>query len=141
MRHNFGGANAVRLFKIKYMHPYHKRFIYFQILILLWTIFVLLVFPKWEYVVFPSLSVFFLCEIGVFETQKKELPNAMRYRKSGIFALFDVISVLLFLSSFILYGIAFFGKNVIFYSSFSPFILAYTVVRKYYILKNYSYEK
>lgn len=141
VRHNFADANAVRLFKIKYMHPYHRRFVYAQIGILLWTIFVLLVFPHWDFVVFPSLSVFFLLEIGVLETQRKELPEAMRYRKSGFFALIDVISVLLFLTSFVLYGVAFFSKNGIFYSCFNPVILAYITVRKLYILKNYSYEK
>lgn len=142
VRHNFAGANAVRLFKIKYMHPYHRRFVYAQIGILLWTIFFLLVFPHWDFVVFPSLSVFFLLEIGVLETQRKELPEAMRYRKSGFFALIDVISVLFFLASLILYGIAFFAKkNGIFYSVFTPIILTYITVRKLYILKNYSYEK
>lgn len=123
------------------MHPYHRRFVYAQVAILLWTIFVLLFFPQWKNVVFPSLSIFFLCEIGVLETQRKELPEAMRYRKSGLFSLIDVISVLFFLASFILYGVAFFDENVIFYSEFTPIILAYITVRKLYILKNYSYEK
>ncbi|WP_407402211.1 hypothetical protein [Chryseobacterium sp.] len=122
------------------MHPYHRRFIYAQLVVLLWAIFVLLVFPQWKYVVFPSLSAFFLFEIGVLETQRKELPEAMRYRKSGIFALIDVLSVILFLIIFVLYGTAFFSEKSIFHSTFTSILLTYTTVRKFYILKNYSYE-
>ncbi|WP_152909220.1 hypothetical protein [Chryseobacterium sp. Hurlbut01] len=123
------------------MHPYHRSFIYAQVLFLFWTIFVLLVFPQWQFLVFPLLSVFFLLEIGVLETQRKENPEAVRYRKSGLFSLLDLLSVTLFLINYISCGIDSFNGNIELNPLFLSSILGYIIVRKLYITKNYSYDK
>lgn len=76
-------------------------------------------------------------EFGVLEFQRRENKDAVYYVKSCWFALFDLISVLIF---FMYFGFLILSYDTVLLK-YMPILFIYILVRKYYITKNYSYEK
>lgn len=80
-----------------------------------------------------------LCEIGVLEKQRSENPEVVSYRKSCVFSLLDILSVGAF---FCAVGLILRNSSVggYHYPEWLPLLLLYIVLRKIFILRNYSYE-
>ena len=123
------------------MNVWHKRFMYLQILLLLLLTFINLYN---DLISFVGLSVFILFEFGVLHNQNKENKDAVIYRKSCLFAFADLFSVLIFM----IYYIAIFIQitwriefSIVDWYKYLPVLFLYILIRKFYIIKNYSYEK
>lgn len=117
------------------MNVWHKRLIYLQCVLLLAAA---LLFSYPSAAAFYSkwvLLAFFLLEIGVLETQRRENPAAVRYQKSCFMALLDILSVCWYLGLII----ALIFKNEVPGWHFQA-LFVYIILRKLYITKNYSYE-
>lgn len=85
---------------------------------------------------------FFLSEIFLLHYQGKIPPEEIYYRKSCIFALLDMVSVLAFLSYICNFMFGIFAKEHYNVKGFPiVVILAYALLRKIFIYKNFSYEK
>lgn len=123
------------------MNIWHKRLVYFQVLLLLAVVTMQIYFPGFFYMAkVVMVFVFLFAEFAVLELQRKENPDAVYYRKSCFFALLDLISVFLFFISGILWLIGlYYGDNLL-NPLYVAVILLYTAIRKLYIIKNYSYE-
>ena len=120
------------------MNKWHKRLMYLQIILL-----VSMCFLKFysNGVSLVGLVLFTLLEFGVLEKQRTENKEAVLYSKSCFFALFDVLSVLIFLCYFaIVFCMVFTGFQTSL-TKYLPILFIYILVRKFYITKNYSYEK
>lgn len=120
------------------MNIWHKRLLIAQILILL-VCTVAAVFVASQ-ILLPGMILFFFLEFGTIETQKNENPNAVLYRKGCFFAMFDLLSVLVFMIYFCIHLYLTFTTEKWFYVEFYPVLFLYIALRKLYILKNYSYE-
>lgn len=124
------------------MNVWHKRFMYLQILLLGFLIFINLYNDLFSFV---GLSVFILFEFGVLHNQNKENKDAVIYRKSCLFAFADLFSVLIFMMYYITifvhitWRIEF--ESIVGSYKYLPILFLYILIRKYYIIKNYSYEK
>lgn len=123
------------------MNIWHKRLVYLQILLLFAVVILQTFFPGIFYQAkVVMLFVFFFAEFAVLELQRTENPDAVFYRKSCVFALFDLVSVFAFLISGILWLVGmYYGDNLL-NPLYIAVILLYTAIRKLYIIKNYSYE-
>lgn len=121
------------------MNIWHKRFLYAQILILLLCN-VAALFAASKFIL-PGMILFFFLEFGVLEAQRKENPNAVLYQKGCFFALLDIVSVTVFMIYFCIHVYLTITTEKSFYVQFYPVLFLYIVLRKLYILKNYSYEK
>lgn len=123
------------------MDKWHKKFIIMQIVVLILMIIIRFWIPgEAKILLLIGMAVFFVLEFGVLERQRRENQKAIMYSKSCLFALIDLFSVVLFLCELVqVIKDYFFGFNYL--ETHYPFLLIYITIRKYYIMKNYSYEK
>lgn len=120
------------------MNTWHKRLMYLQILLLI-TLCFLNYFSNTA--LFIGLVVFTLLELGVLQKQRSENKEAVLYAKSCYFALLDLFFVLVLFGCFWFVFYLSITGNSSSYSKYLPALFIYILVRKYYIIKNYSYEK
>lgn len=124
------------------MNIWHKRLLYAQILIML-ILSARQFFPynetNW---IFAFIGIFLILQMVILVAKSDENPQAVFYKPSCVIALIDSISIFLFVS------IGFFKIITIINGDnfwINPIILSvlflYIASRKYYIMKNYSYEK
>ena len=124
------------------MNSWHKRFMYLQIVLLLVTAMMIQFTPEKEHYISGGIFLFLILQIAIQGTKGFENPDAVYYRKSCVMALIDFFSMFVFtvLISFKIYSDlsgAFFWIN----SIVLILLFIYIAFRKYYIIKNYSYEK
>lgn len=119
------------------MNIWHNRLLHLQAVVLVIAAAFALLAPA---LLLPFIIVFFLMEIAVLETQRRENPLAMRYQKGCFFALLDLASVLVFLYCFGRQLYLYFAAGAVYSPCFLTALLLYIALRKLYILKNYSYE-
>ena len=87
-------------------------------------------------------AVVFFLEIGILEQQNKYKKEEIFYQKSGFFALLDLFSVMLFLIKFLVLILSqFFSISFLENKYKLTALLLYTIIRKIYIYKRYTYEK
>lgn len=123
------------------MNIWHKRLVYFQLLLLLAVVTLQIYFPGILYTTkLVMMFAFFFAEFAVLELQRKENPDAVYYRKSCVFALLDLIAVFLFFVSGILWLVGIYYNDNLLNPYYVAVILLYTAIRKLYIIKNYTYE-
>ena len=113
---------------------------YLQIILMIAVSVVLWFFPQKETLVFSMICTFFFAEFVVLETQRNENSDAVYYRKGCFFAMVDLLSVFAFIAVFGLLAYQFFTGNSVGVRYF-PLLFLYIASRKFYITKNYSYEK
>lgn len=124
------------------MNSWHKRFMYLQIVLLLVTAIMIQFTPEKEYYISGGIFLFLILQIAIQGTKGFENPDAVYYRKSCVMALIDFFSMFVFtvLISFKIYSDL---SGDLFW--INPIVLIllfiYIAFRKYYIIKNYSYEK
>lgn len=125
------------------MSNWHRIFYYLQFSVLAVFIAVLFIQKIQGNALMASLMfLVYFTEIGILEHQRKMNKNLIFYRKSGFFALFDLSAVTAFLIYTFIFALDyFFLQNIVYY--FTPFVslITYTLLRKIYIYKHYSYEK
>ncbi|WP_332031107.1 hypothetical protein [Kaistella sp.] len=123
------------------MNFWHKRLVYFQVLLLLAVVTLQIFFPGVLYTAkVVMMFAFFFTEFAVLELQRSENPDAVYYRKSCVFALLDLLAVSAFILSGILWLIGICFEDNLLNPLYVAVILLYTAIRKLYIIKNYSYE-
>lgn len=143
MCHTLAVAFLLLLLKNNPMTRWHKFFYYLQFIIL--VAFIALVFSEniqGSAATAILMGSIYFSEIGILEQDRRMNKNLIFYRKSGFFALLDLLAVTAFLGYTLLFSIdLLLLKGIEYYSL--PFIslLVYTLVRKIYIFKNYTYEK
>lgn len=135
---HFGGRPHFIFTKIIKMSFGHRFFSWLQ-----WSVLLVFIAVGWFYnqdvLLLKILTgIFFISEIILLEFQRKIKPEEIRYRKSGWFALLDLLSIVAFLIYAVLF-IVFKERQT--YPPFFYGILAYTLIRKIYIYKNFTYEK
>ena len=87
-------------------------------------------------------AVVFFLEIGILEQQNKYRKEEIFYHKSGFFALLDLLAVIVFLIKFsVLILSQFFSISFLENKFYVIALILYTIIRKIYIYKNYTYEK
>ena len=87
-------------------------------------------------------AVVFFLEIGILEQQNKYKKEEIFYQKSGFFALLDLFSVMLFFIKFLVLILSqFFTISFLENKYKLTALLLYTIIRKIYIYKRYTYEK
>lgn len=87
-------------------------------------------------------AVVFFLEIGILEQQNKYKKEEIFYQKSGFFALLDLFSVMLFFIKFLVLILSqFFSISFLENKYKLTALLLYTIIRKIYIYKRYTYEK
>ena len=87
-------------------------------------------------------AVVFFLEIGILEQQNKYKKEEIFYHKSDFFALLDLFSVMLFMIKFsVLILSQFFAISFLENKYKLTALLLYTIIRKIYIYKRYTYEK
>ena len=87
-------------------------------------------------------AVVFFLEIGILEQQNKYKKEEIFYQKSGFFALLDLFSVMLFMIKFLVLILSqFFTISFLENKYKLTALLLYTIIRKIYIYKRYTYEK
>ena len=87
-------------------------------------------------------AVVFFLEIGILEQQNKYKKEEIFYHKSGFFALLDLFAVMLFMIKFLVLILnQFFAISFLENKYKLTALLLYTIIRKIYIHKNYTYEK
>ena len=87
-------------------------------------------------------AVVFFLEIGILEQQNKYRKEEIFYHKSGFFALLDLLAVIVFLIKFsVLILSQFFSISFLENKFYLIALILYTIIRKIYIYKNYTYEK
>ena len=87
-------------------------------------------------------AVVFFLEIGILEQQNKYKKEEIFYHKSGFFALLDLFSVMLFIIKFLVLILSqFFSISFLENKFYLIALILYTIIRKIYIYKNYTYEK
>ena len=87
-------------------------------------------------------AVVFFLEIGILEQQNKYKKEEIFYQKSGFFALLDLFSVMLFMIKFLVLILSqFFAISFLENKYKLTALLLYTIIRKIYIYKRYTYEK
>ena len=87
-------------------------------------------------------AVVFFLEIGILEQQNKYKKEEIFYHKSGFFALLDLFAVMLFLIKFLVLILSrFFTISFLENKYKLSALLLYTIIRKIYIYKRYTYEK
>ena len=87
-------------------------------------------------------AVVFFLEIGILEQQNKYKKEEIFYHKSGFFALLDLFSVMLFMIKFLVLILSqFFAISFLENKYKLTALLLYTIIRKIYIYKRYTYEK
>ena len=87
-------------------------------------------------------AVVFFLEIGILEQQNKYKKEEIFYHKSGFFALLDLFSVMLFLIKFLVLILSQFFSISFLENKYKIIaLMLYTIIRKIYIYKRYTYEK
>lgn len=124
------------------MRRAHKTYSVFQIIsVILIIIYSLTMAVNSTYLLGLFAVVFFL-EIGILEQQNKYKKEEIFYQKSGFFALLDLFSVMLFLIKFLVLILSqFFAISFLENKYKLTALLLYTIIRKIYIYKRYTYEK
>lgn len=123
------------------MNIWHKRLMYLQVLLLFAVVILQIFFPGIFYAgKVVTVFVFFFAEFGVLELQRTENPDAVYYRKGCFFALADLVSVFAFFMCGLLWIIGIIYEDNLLNPLYVAGILLYIALRKFYIIKNYSYE-
>ena len=87
-------------------------------------------------------AVVFFLEIGILEQQNKYKKEEIFYQKSGFFALLDLFSVMLFFIKFLVLILSQFFSISFLENKYKIIaLMLYTIIRKIYIYKRYTYEK
>ena len=87
-------------------------------------------------------AVVFFLEIGILEQQNKYKKEEIFYQKSGFFALLDLFLVMLFFIKFLVLILSQFFSISFLENKYKIIaLMLYTIIRKIYIYKNYTYEK
>ena len=87
-------------------------------------------------------AVVFFLEIGILEQQNKYKKDEIFYHKSGFFALLDLFSVMLFFIKFLVLILSQFFSISFLENKYKIIaLMLYTIIRKIYIYKRYTYEK
>ena len=87
-------------------------------------------------------AVVFFLEIGILEQQNKYKKEEIFYQKSGFFALLDLFSVMLFFIKFLVLILSQFFTISFLENKYKIIaLMLYTIIRKIYIYKRYTYEK
>ena len=91
--------------------------------------------------IFAFLTVF-VAELILVYQQNKMKDQEIYYRKSCLFALGDLSAALIYSGYFLFFVTArIFKYSFEYNSSYLILLFAYTLLRKIYIFKNYTYEK
>ena len=141
MRHSLWRLPSLFLLKILKMVRNHKIIYFVQFFVLLANIAVLFVAPSSKIVLLCLGSLFFTELFLVHQTTKIK-PDEIFYRKGCFFALGDLAAAF----TYMVYFFIILGAQIFKYSfeySVLPLIIlfTYTLFRKIYIYKNFSYEK
>ena len=87
-------------------------------------------------------AVVFFLEIGILEQQNKYKKEEIFYQKSDFFALLDLFSVMLFFIKFLVLILSQFFSISFLENKYKIIaLMLYTIIRKIYIYKRYTYEK
>ena len=87
-------------------------------------------------------AVVFFLEIGILEQENKYKKEEIFYQKSGFFALLDLFSVMLFFIKFLVLILSQFFSISFLENKYKIIaLMLYTIIRKIYIYKRYTYEK
>lgn len=85
---------------------------------------------------------FFISEFFLLHIQNKIKPEKIYYRKSCFFALVDLLAVFIFMVCLVNMLCSYFlQKELLLPEWLFPAVVIYTHLRKFYIYKNFSYEK
>lgn len=125
------------------MTRWHRIFYYLQFVVL--AVFIAVIFLKGIQGTLTTallMLLLYTTEIGILEQNRRMNQNLIYYRKSGFFAMLDLFAVTAFFVYTVIFAVDFmFLQGISYYTE--PFIslLAFTLVRKLYIYKHYTYEK
>lgn len=124
------------------MRPAHKLYSILQLISVIFIIICLVAMAINPIHLLGLFAVVFFLEIFILEEQNKYKKEEIFYYKSGFFAALDIISILFFLLKFLTLFINLFTP-VLFLENryYLVTLLAYTLIRKIYIYKRYTYEK
>ena len=123
------------------MRKAHKTFYFLQFIAFIFIIVYqsMAVNPE---ILLGLFAVVFFLEIGILEQQNKYRKSEIFYHKSGFFALLDLFSVMLFMIKFLVLILSqFFTISYLENKYYLIALILYTIIRKIYIYKNYTYEK
>ena len=124
------------------MRQAHKTYSVFQIISFILIIIYSLTMAINPLYLLGLFAVVFFLEIGILEQQNKYKKEEIFYQKSGFFALLDLFSVMLFMIKFsVLILSQFFAISFLENKYKLTALLLYTIIRKIYIYKRYTYEK
>ena len=124
------------------MRRAHKVYSIFQITSFIIIIFYSLTMAVNSTYLLGLFAVVFFLEIGILEQQNKYKKEEIFYQKSGFFALLDLFAVIIFLIKFsVLILSQFFAISFLENKYKLTALLLYTIIRKIYIYKRYTYEK
>ena len=124
------------------MRRAHKIYSVFQIISFILIIIYSLTMAINPLYLLGLFAVVFFLEIGILEQQNKYKKEEIFYHKSGFFSLLDNLSVMIFLIKFcVLILSQFFAISFLENKYKLTALLLYTIIRKIYIYKNYTYEK
>ena len=124
------------------MRQAHKTYSVFQIIYFILIIIYSLTMAINPLYLLGLFAVVFFLEIGILEQQNKYKKEEIFYQKSGFFALLDLFSVMLFMIKFLVLILSqFFTISFLENKYKLTALLLYTIIRKIYIYKHYTYEK
>ena len=124
------------------MRRAHKTYSVFQIISFILIIIYSLTMAINPLYLLGLFAVVFFLEIGILEQQNKYKKEEIFYQKSGFFALLDLFSVMLFFIKFLVLILSqFFSISFLENKYKLTALLLYTIIRKIYIYKRYTYEK
>lgn len=125
------------------MTNWHRIFYYLQFAVI--TVFIAVIFFRGiqgTWLMTLLMGAFYFTEFAILEQQRKMNKDMVFYRKSGFFALFDLVFVTAFLIYTLIFAVDYLFSATFIYFTY-PFlvVLVYTLFRKIYIYKHYTYEK
>ena len=124
------------------MRQAHKTYSVFQIISVILIIIYSLTMAINPLYLLGLFAVVFFLEIGILEQQNKYKKEEIFYQKSGFFALLDLFSVMLFFIKFLVLILSQFFSISFLENKYKIIaLMLYTIIRKIYIYKRYTYEK
>lgn len=97
--------------------------------------------PLW--IIFIGMGAFFVSELFLLEQVRRMKPEKIRLRKGCFFAFADLFAVFYFMLLFLIFGWQLYCGETSVPGGRLPLLglLVYTLIRKYNIYKNFTYEK
>ena len=124
------------------MRKAHKVYSIIQVIFLILIIIYSLTMAINPLYLLGLFAVVFFLEIGILEQQNKYKKEEIFYQKSGFFALLDLFSVMLFFIKFLVLILSQFFSISFLENKYKIIaLMLYTIIRKIYIYKRYTYEK